>query len=74
MTALSEISETLSALTSFSVLGQASSLLGREVTADVGDEASPLVGVVEAVEMLEGQPLLRIGDDRIPPSAVLRVR
>lgn len=70
---LRQISESLSALTEFSALGQASTLLGRNVLAEVGTP-TPLQGVVDAVEMVDGVPLLMIGESRIPLSAVLAIR
>ena len=71
--ALRQISESLAALTEFSALGQASTLLGRDVLADVGTP-TPLRGVVDAVEMRDGVPVLVIGEGLIPLSAVLAIR
>ena len=72
LASLSKISESLATMTALSALGQASTLLGRSILADVGTE-TPLSGVVEVVEMRDGEPLLVIGDHRIPTSAVLAV-
>ena len=73
LTSLNEISESLATMTSLSALGQASTMLGREVLADVGTD-TPLSGVVDAVEMQDGVPLLVVAGTRIPTSAVLAVR
>lgn len=73
LSSLNEINESLSAMASLSALGQVSSLLGREVLADSGTD-EPIQGVVHAVEIDNGTPILVVGEHRVPASAVQAVR
>ncbi len=74
LASLNKLNETLSALTGLSLLGQASGLLGREIAADMGSGENPLIGLVETVELSQGEPLLLVDGMLIPISAVMAVR
>lgn len=50
----------------------AGGMLGRTVTV-VGDDGSPISGQVDAIENSSSGPVLVIGDDKYPLSAVQRV-
>ena len=74
---MSEGLSTLSMLQAESIqlqsLGQASALIGKEVVFYDGTTGGSLSGTVEAVEVLEGTVLLKIGDHHVPLAYVLEV-
>ncbi len=73
---LKKLNETLSDLTSLSLLGQASGLLGREVSATIegedGDEV--VVGLVESVQLNGNEALLVVNGRLVSVQAVRAVR
>lgn len=74
LASLNKLNDTLSALTGLSLLGQASGLLGREVEAVVDASSEPYVGIVQSVQLTDGEAMLLVGELLIPVSAVRAVR
>ncbi len=74
LASLNKLNDTLSALTGLSLLGQASGLLGREVEAVVNASSEPYVGIVQSVQLTDGEAMLLVGELLIPVSAVRAVR
>lgn len=71
---LKKLNETLSDLTSLSLLGQASGLLGREVSATLEGEEEPIVGLVESVQLKGSETLIVVNGRLVPVDAVRAVR
>ena len=70
---LNKINATLQAFSQLSMLGQASSLLGREVVAASPTTGGTITGVVESIEVAEGVPYLKVAGERIGVTAVHEV-
>ncbi len=71
---LKKLNDTLTDLTSLSLLGQASGMLGREVSATLEGEEEPIVGLVESVQINGDEALLVVNGRLIPVQAVQAVR
>lgn len=71
---LKKLNATLTDLTALSLLGQASGMLGREVSATLEGEEEPIVGLVESVQLNGDDALLVVNGRLVPVDAVRAVR
>lgn len=69
---LQKMNEMLTSVLSMNGLSQASTLIGRYVTA-LGEGNTPIQGVVKEVTMQEGQPMLLVDDIVVPLGSILIV-
>lgn len=72
LTSLNHIEETIAITAGLNELQQASGLLGREVVSVLSD-GTPLVGIVDAIELIDGEPLLRVGEALVSVFSVTEV-
>lgn len=73
LSSLNQINQTLQAFSQLSMLGQASSLLGREVVAVSPATGATITGVVEGIAVAAGVPYLNVAGEHIGVAAVLEV-
>ncbi len=72
---LQSLNDSMSAVVSLGQMGQAASLLGREIVARPPEaNLPPITGVVSSVELQDGALFLHVGDLIIPASAVQEIR
>ena len=70
--AIQEIKGAIEAQVHVQKLSSAASLLGREIEI-VGPDGEPLFGVVEAVEQLDGEVFLRVGQTMVNMDQVVSI-
>jgi flagellar basal-body rod modification protein FlgD len=68
---LTQLNKTMQAMVMASTLGQASSLLGKDVEAAGPDGL--VHGVVSAVSVINGQAVAEIGKDVVPVASIVRM-
>jgi ribosomal protein L35AE/L33A len=63
----------LALLAQMDATAQASSLIGKQITAVLSTDGSVVSGRVSAVDFLEGKVLLTVGTTKVSPADVTRI-
>jgi flagellar basal-body rod modification protein FlgD len=69
---LGNVAGSMERLTHSGQVAQSVGLIGREVEY-AGEDGEPLTGVVASVSFVDGEILLHVGDDELPPEAITKV-
>jgi flagellar basal-body rod modification protein FlgD len=70
---MQQVNQNLALLAQMDATAQASSLIGKQITAVLSTDGSVVSGRVSAVDFLEGKVLLTVGTTKVSPADVTRI-
>jgi flagellar basal-body rod modification protein FlgD len=70
---MQQVNQNLALLAQMDATAQASSLIGKQITAVLSTDGSVVSGRVSAVDFVEGKVLLTVGTTKVSPADVTRI-